>query len=117
TRTSGLFKKLLSENGGELSRFVEARDDVAAADELPADVELREGRPVGVLLEARPQILIAEGVHVAVPDALLLQNPDHFGGEAALREVLRALHEEHDFGAFDGVFDAVAQRVVHLYLD
>jgi len=60
--------------------------------------------------------LIGEDVHVAVLDAFLLQNPDHLRGEAALREVLRALHEEHDLVALDGVLDAIAQRVFHLYL-
>src|SRR5262249_14569506 len=64
-------------------------------DELALDVELRNGRPVGVSLDAFAQGHVLKNVEVLIVDAEIVENLYHPAGETALREGLRALHEEH----------------------
>ena len=80
----------------EVARGVHLLHDVAAAEELAVDVELRDGRPARVLLDAVANGGIGEHVDRLEGHARLLQDADHLGREAALREVLVAFHEEND---------------------
>src|SRR5262245_47656694 len=100
---------LSTEHAAELAAFVKVRHDVGAADELTVHVQLRERRPVRVLLQTLTKLGVGENVHVTKVDAAFLQDPDHVRAEAALREMLRALHEEHDLAALDRRLDAFAK--------
>src|SRR5215469_11151193 len=91
----------------ELAVFVHLADDVAAADELALDVELRNRRPVGEFLDALTDRRIGEHVDTFELDAQLREDLHDAGGEAALWENRRALHEEHDTVVGDILLDAV----------
>src|SRR5437870_9846914 len=54
--------RLLPEHLGELAGGVQLAHDVAAAHELPVDVELRDRRPGGELLHALAHVLVLEHV-------------------------------------------------------
>src|SRR5471032_2933244 len=80
--------------------------DVRTADELALDVELRNGRPVRVVLDALADFRIFQHVHGGnVLNAAGFQDLDGAAGKAALRELGGALHEEHHRGAGHGFFD------------
>ena len=75
-------------------------DYVAAADQLPLHVQLREGRPVRPLLHRLSQLLVGKNVHVlVVVNAVELEDLDDIVGETAPGHLLRALHEEDDIVA------------------
>src|SRR5207302_7658596 len=67
-------------------------DDVAAADELAFDIELRNGRPVGEFLDALADFRVFQNIHRLELDAELRQHLHNGRGEAALRKYGRALH-------------------------
>jgi hypothetical protein len=46
----------------QLARLVHLHHDVRAADEFAVDVELRDGRPVGEVLDALADLLILQHV-------------------------------------------------------
>mmetsp|Transcript_3386 Transcript_3386/g.8835 ORF Transcript_3386/g.8835 Transcript_3386/m.8835 type:complete len:234 (+) Transcript_3386:51-752(+) len=69
--------------------------DVAAAEELAADVDLREGGPRGVLLQAGAQRVVLQDVHALKGHVEVVHDLHHRVGEAALRELRRALHEHN----------------------
>ena len=69
--------------------------DIAAPEELAIDVDLREGGPRAVLLEALPEPLVLEDVHRLVGHLERVEDHDARVGEAALWEHLGALHEQH----------------------
>ena len=74
----------------------------------PFDVELRDRRPVGVVLDALADVLVLEHVDgLQVVDAAGLQDLDGAAGKAAHRELRRALHEQHHAVALDEVVDAL----------
>ncbi len=71
----------------QLAAAVHLQRDVAAADQLAVDVELRIGRPVRVALERIAQLRILEDVHVRELRAARAQRARHrLRGKAALRE-------------------------------
>ena len=75
-------------------------DYVAAADQLPLHVQLREGGPVRPLLHRLSQLLVGKNVHVlVVVNAVELEDLDDIVGETAPGHLLRALHEEDDIVA------------------
>ena len=83
---------------------VEFAHDVAAADELAFHVELRDGRPRRVALDAVADRGVGEHVHRRVVRHDLVEDLDDRRGEAALRLAARALHEEdHAVGADEGI--------------
>ena len=53
----------------QLARLEHLARDVAAADELALDVELRDGRPVGIVLDALADALVLEDVDAFVGNA------------------------------------------------
>src|SRR3954447_13685998 len=103
---------LLLQEGLELARLRHLADDVAAADQLTLDVELREGRPVAELLEALAQVGVLEDVVGLVFHADVGQHLHDGGGEAAHREDGRALHVEDDVVTRDLFADAVEDLLV-----
>jgi hypothetical protein len=79
---------------------VELVHDVAAPDELAADEDLRDRRPVAIMLDAFAHRRVGEHIGGLEGIAVGLQDLDGMGGEAAHRRLRRALHEEHDFVVF-----------------
>src|SRR3954447_23284591 len=108
---------LLLQEGLELARLKHLADDVAAADQLALDVELREGRPVAELLEALPQVGVLEDVVGLVLHTDVGEHLHDGGGEAAHREDGRALHVEDDVVARDLLADAVEDRLIAHFSD
>jgi len=80
----------------QLAGLEHLADDVAAADELALDVELRDGRPVAVDLDAFAHGVVGQHVDALVGHAEVAEDLGDLAGEAALREVRRAFHEQHD---------------------
>src|SRR3989344_8897078 len=71
--------------------------DVAAANELAVDVELRERRPMGKVLQSLPQFRVRKLIVGIVFGAAGGQHLCHLGRETTLRGLWVALHVEHDF--------------------
>lgn len=104
-----LLKQLL-----QVAVLVHGNQDVAPAHKLLVDVQLWNGRPVRVLLDARPQLRIlehVEGGELFGADALDAEDLDDGAREAALGRLGRALHEEHDGRRGDGLVDGGSCRV------
>src|SRR5580704_4089955 len=79
--------------------------DVAAADELALDVKLRDGRPVRIVLDAAAQVVVFQHVEALIGHAQVIQDLYDLAGEAAHRELRRALHEQHDVVALYFIVD------------
>src|SRR5262245_30558643 len=79
----------------ELSGRVQLGHDVAAAEELAVHVELRDGGPGGVFLDALAHVGRAQDVDRRVLRQQAVQDLHHASGETALRRRPVALHEEH----------------------
>src|ERR1700751_4945086 len=87
---------LVLEQRLQLAGLEHLADDVAAADELALDIELRDGRPVGIGLDALPQFVVLEDVEPLIGYAEVVEDLHGLAGEAAHRELRRALHEQND---------------------
>ena len=93
---------------GELQQLVSAEQllkfpalehlhhDVGSTDELALHVELRDGRPIRIILDALADLRILQHVDRLEGDAEMVEDRDRAAGEAALREERGALHEEDD---------------------
>ena len=75
-------------------------DDVAAANEFPFDVELRDGWPVGEFLDAFAQLIVLKHIVGLEFGAGVVENLDGLGGKTAHREDGRSLHVKYDVVAF-----------------
>src|SRR6185503_94670 len=102
----------LTDERRELPARVHLAQDVGAADELPTDVELRDRRPAGVLLDGLALLGLGEHVDGLERHADLLQHLHGGGGKAAHRERGRALHVEHDLVLPNLLLD-LRDHVVH----
>src|SRR5688572_14599657 len=97
-RSSGLLDRdaVVLEVLLELARLEHLGDDVGAADELALDVELWDGRPVRIGLDALAKFLVLQHISAVVVDPDIVEDLDDAAREAAHREIGRALHiEEH----------------------
>src|SRR5437868_11729446 len=83
---SGLRDLLLIEELLQLAGLEHLHHDVAAADELALHIELGNGRPVGIGLDAVPDLRILQHVHGLEGDAEMVEDRHRTAGEAALRE-------------------------------
>ena len=81
--------------------------DVAAADEFPFDVNLRDGRPVGVLLDAVPDIVIFQHIDRVEWDSVALQDLNNLRGKSAHWLFRCALHKDGHRVGFNFFFDAL----------
>src|SRR5271155_6239124 len=79
----------------ELAALVELADDIASADELAVDIDLRDRRPVAVTLDRLAQLLIGQHVDGLERRAERFENLHSRGRKAALRKTAVAFHEEH----------------------
>src|SRR3954452_14118869 len=86
----------------ELAALVQLGDDVAAADELSVDEQLRDGGPAGVLGEQLANARVGQDVHGRELSACVIQAGDGLHREATARHLGRALHEQHDPVLLDG---------------
>ena len=84
-------------------------DDVAAADQVPADVQLRDRRPLAVGLDPLADLGVRQHVDVRVVDAERIQRADGFRRKTALRRIWTALHEQHDAVGVEQGFDPGTQ--------
>src|ERR1700732_2198453 len=88
-------------------------DDVAAADKLALDVELRDRRPVREFLDPLAYARVGQHVDAFELDPDMAEDLHHSGGKPALRKDRRSLHEQHDGGLGDVLADTLLNRVVH----
>src|SRR5215213_4242768 len=102
----------LTESGGRAERLlklpglVHLHHDVGATDKLAIHVELGNGRPVRVALDALPDSVILEDVdRLQVIDAAGLQDLDRSTGEPAHRKLGGSLHEKDDAVGLHQVVD------------
>lgn len=96
---------------GKLARLAHVGDDVAAADKLVVHVELRNSRPLGVLLDALSELGVLQhvvGRKLRRVDALLAQQLDRGSREPTRRRLGRALHEEHHWCRVHGLVNGLA---------
>ena len=97
----------------ELTAFEELRHDVGAADELTADVQLRDRRPGAVLLDAVADFRVGEHVDGRVLWQERVQDLHRASGKSTLRGAPRALHEQQHVVVLDGAGDAIPGFGVH----
>jgi hypothetical protein len=87
----------------QFSRFEHFGGDVAAADEFAFDIKLRNGRPVGILLDALTDGKILENIHGLEGNLEMLENGGNLAGKPSHGKFRGSLHEENDVVALDFV--------------
>ena len=108
-----LVRRLLdAERLGQLAGLVHLRDDVAAADELPAHEQLRDGRPLGDRGQLLPDPRVGQDVDRRERRAERLEDLHRAGGEPAARRLGRPLHEEEDVVLGDRLLDRRADLLL-----
>ena len=99
SRRSGRYGAGFGQQLLQLAALVHLDGDVAAADQLAVDVELREGRPVRIGLQRFAHFRVFENIHVRKLRLAGAQGAHGLGRKSALREIGRALHVQHHRGA------------------
>src|SRR2546427_801251 len=89
----------------QLAALVQLRDDVAAADQLAVDEQLRDRRPARVGGQGLADARVGQDVDGAELRPGIAQAGHGLGREAAARHVGSALHEQHDAVLGDGIED------------
>src|SRR5512146_2893828 len=79
--------------------------DVATSDKLTLHVKLRNRRPVGISLDAVPDVVRFQHVDTFVTDAEMVEDLDDLPRKSAHRKLRRALHEEHHVVALHFIVD------------
>ena len=98
-----------AEHAMQLARIEHRLHDVGTADELAIDVELRDRRPVAVVLDALADLVVGEHVDGRVVVEQRVEPVDRGRREAALRPAARAFHEEHDAVRGEQLVDTVTR--------
>src|SRR5215471_13896621 len=75
----------------QLTRLEHLADDIAAADEFSLNVELRDGRPVGIRLDAVAHVVVFEDVEPFIGNPQIVQDLHHLARESAHWELRGAL--------------------------
>mmetsp|Transcript_21016 Transcript_21016/g.33195 ORF Transcript_21016/g.33195 Transcript_21016/m.33195 type:complete len:260 (+) Transcript_21016:316-1095(+) len=83
--------------------------NVQAAHQLPLDVQLWVGGPVGEGLQPLPHLLVPQNVKVPEGDIPLLKQGHNLAAEAAAGLLGVALHEEHDRCSSDQLAEPLLQ--------
>ncbi len=96
---------LFLEEGLQFAGLEHLADDVAAADELALDVELRDRRPVGIVLDALAQVGRRPGRSRLCSRRRDSRGSGRPGRRSRIAGTGRALHEEHDVVALHLVGD------------
>ena len=105
----GRLGRLDAEDLSELAGLVHLGDDVAAADQLAVDEELRDRRPLRDRAELLADARVGQDVDGRERRAERLQGGDRAGGEAAGRLLRSALHEEDT--SLSAIASAIASRM------
>src|ERR1019366_3390539 len=100
----------------QLAGLEHLADDVAAADELALDVKLRNGRPVGIGLDAVAQIGGFEDIQALIADPDVIENLHHLPGKTALRKLRRPLHKQYDVVRLHFVVDKLFDAHIRVLL-
>lgn len=98
----------------QVSILVHGHQDVASANKLLVQVQLRDGGPVRVLLDSLAQLRVlqdVEGGELFGAYALDAEDLDDGAGEAALGRFGGSLHEEHDGRRGNGLVDGAASGI------
>src|SRR5262249_10388022 len=90
----GVLDALVGQQFLQLALLEHLANDVATSHELALDVELRNRGPLREALDALAEAHVFEHVDVLVVDADILKDLRDLAGEAALRHLLRAFHEQ-----------------------
>mmetsp|Transcript_11606 Transcript_11606/g.38747 ORF Transcript_11606/g.38747 Transcript_11606/m.38747 type:complete len:211 (+) Transcript_11606:107-739(+) len=106
-----LRRRSLLDHLGQLPRLVHLDEQVAPAHKLALDVTLRDGGPVRVRFDAVANSIVCEDVKRLVLDVVRVENLHRRVRESALREELRALHEEKYFVALHHRLDPILSRL------
>src|SRR5690606_12937594 len=72
---------LLVEERLQFTGLEHLADDIASADELTLDIELWNGRPVGIFLDALPELVRSQDIDALVVDAEIIEDLDHLARE------------------------------------
>jgi hypothetical protein len=102
-----------AEHVAELAGIEHLDDDVTAADQLPVHIELRDGRPVAIDLDAVAQLGVLQHVDRLVVRQHHVEGCHGLGREAALGLGGVALHEEHHAVVAEEGVDGFAGFCVH----
>src|SRR6266550_3670526 len=105
---------LLLEDLPQFAGLVHLADNIAAANELALDVELRNRRPVREFLDALANSRIGKDVDAFELDPEMAQDLHNGRRKTALRKHRGALHVEHDRVVGDVLADTFVNRDVHL---
>src|SRR5690606_18165767 len=100
----------------QFARLVHLHHDVGATDELAAHVELRDGRPLAVVLDALANAVVFQHVHgleCLGVDTTGLEDLHGTARKAAHGKARAAFHEEHDVVGLDQLVD-LAVNVAHV---
>lgn len=100
--------------GFQFPSLVHLGDDVTAADEFAIDVELGDGGPVGVILDALPDLRIGQYIHRGEFRPHRFEELHRLGREPALRRLRDPFHKENDGVGGHEIFDLLL-CVVHAY--
>src|ERR1700728_587760 len=79
------------EQGLQLAGLKHLADDVATANELALDIELRNGRPIGIGLDATTQVVVLENVETFVGHADVIEYLHDLPRKSAHRKLRRSL--------------------------
>src|SRR5579884_2399357 len=96
----------------KLARLVHLHHDVAAADQLAIDEQLRDGGPVRQGRELLPDAGIGQDVDGRERASERLEDGDGAGGEPTRGLLGSPLHEQQHRVIGDGLADLLAERVV-----
>jgi hypothetical protein len=94
----------------QFARLVHLHHDVRAADEFALDVELGDGGPAAVFLDALADAVVFQhvhGLHRLGVHTAGLENLDGATRKTALGKARGALHEQQDFVGFHQVVNAL----------
>src|SRR5690606_7291807 len=84
----------LLEMGLQFAGLEHLAHDVGAADEFALHIELGNGRPVGIGLDAFAQLFALEHNGAAIFNAEVVQDLDNLARKSAVRQIRRAINEQ-----------------------
>ncbi|KAG5717687.1 hypothetical protein E4T56_gene1843 [Termitomyces sp. T112] len=80
----------------KLAGLVHFHHDVAAAQKFALHIELGDGRPIRIGLDALTDFHVLQHVNRMIGHAQMFENGNRAAGKTTLREKRGALHEQHD---------------------
>jgi hypothetical protein len=102
------------QQGGKFPLLMQFVNDVTASDEFSIDINLGNGRPIGILLDPIPDGRVNQDVHGLERIAIGIQNLYGVGRKATLRGIGCALHVKNHGILLDMFIDTGQYVVCHL---